>query len=594
MLRAPKRSTQLGLLALAGVLALGWALRESYVVEERLTDAKAALTSGRAQVLDGDPAARQSLARAAVETRVARDAVRNPVFSLVAHVPYLGRPFRTVAGLAEVTDELAGRSLPRLVDATTGLTAVRKASSSGLPLGELSRLATPLTALDRDLERQVFGLEHLPSRPRIGPLETARTTLLRQLRSVAGPVHTAAVAARIAPAMLGAGSPKHYLLVFEQPAEARPDGGLIGGWGELSATNGHLVVEQFGPNSTLPRIAPGTPVQLDPDFRAAYGRRGAGESWVNTNLSPDFGQDAQAWAAMYAAVRRPVDGVIALDPEALGAIAGLTGGAVTVRGAGQVQPPDLPRFLLEGQYAIPIQKNQRKDLLGSVGQQVLDRLRTRPMAVRPLLSTLGRLAGGGHLKLWSNDPVAQTQLAGFPIARTVPDSADSYTGVFASNSLGTKLDAYLQESVTRQQACSRTASRVTVTVVLRNDLPAAALPSYVTVGDIVRPKGIPVGTSRIALTILATRGAELTTATVDGVGTYDLSKPQVALPPGAATVEPISVKGHPGWRTVLDVPGHGARTVVLHLDEPVLDPGRPARIQVQALARPAAVTNSSC
>ena len=592
MRRAPKRSTQLGLLALAGLLALGWTLRESYVVEERLTAAKAALTSGRAQVLDGDPAARQTLAGAAADTKVARDAVRNPVFSLVAHLPYVGRPFRTIAGIAEVSDELARRSLPRLVDASAGLTAVRKASSSDLPLGELSRLATPLTALDRDLQRQVYGLEHLPSSPRIGPLENARTTLLRQLRGVAGPVHTAAVAARIAPAMLGAGPQKHYLLVFEQPAEARPDGGLIGGWGELSATNGRLVVEQFGPNSTLPRIAPGTPVQLDPDFRAAYGRRGAGESWVNTNLSPDFGQDAQAWAAMYAAVRRPVDGVIALDPEALGAIAGLTGGAVTVPGAGQVQPPDLPRFLLEGQYALPIKKNQRKDLLGSVGQQVLDRLRTRPVAVRPLLTTLGHLAGGGHLKLWSNDPVAQGQLAGFPIARTVPDTAAAYTGVFASNSLGSKLDAYLQESVTRQQACTRTTSRVTVTVLLRNDLPAGALPSYVTVGDIPRPKGIPVGTSRIALTILATRGADLTAATVDGVGTYDLSKPQDALPPGAATVEPISVNSHPGWRTVLDVPGHGSRTVVLHLDEPVV--GGPARVQVQALARPATVTNRSC
>ena len=62
-----------------------------------------------------------------------------------------------------------------------------------------------------------------------------------------------------------------------------------------------------------------------------------------------------------------------------------------------------------------------------------------------MLEALGRLAGQGHLKLWINDPKTQRVLDGFPLAGRVPQSSRAYSAVFVSNSLGSRLDAYLTE-----------------------------------------------------------------------------------------------------------------------------------------------------
>ena len=67
-----------------------------------------------------------------------------------------------------------------------------------------------------------------------------------------------------------------------------------------------------------------------------------------------------------------------------------------------------------------------------------------------MLEALGRLAGQGHLKLWINDPKTQRvlddfPLDGFPLAGRVPQSSRAYSAVFVSNSLGSRLDAYLTE-----------------------------------------------------------------------------------------------------------------------------------------------------
>ena len=86
-------------------------------------------------------------------------------------------------------------------------------------------------------------------------------------------------------------------------------------------------------------------------------------------------------------------------------------------------------------------------------------------------------------------------------------------------------------------------------------MPTRPLPPYVTICDVIRPSGLPVGNSRLAVTVLATTGANLVSctlvsctlvsstlvsstlvsSTLDGVPTYDASQPQAALPAGAAT-----------------------------------------------------------
>ena len=153
-------------------------------------------------------------------------------------------------------------------------------------MNHLTPLAAPLTTVDRGLAADAYAFDHLPAVSWIGPLEQARASLATELRKVGGPVLTAAAAATIAPDLLGATRPHRYLVVFEQPSETRPDGGLLGGWAVLTADDGALSVSSFGPNSALPPVSVTRLSQLDPDLRTADGPGAQGRTGWRPTCRP--------------------------------------------------------------------------------------------------------------------------------------------------------------------------------------------------------------------------------------------------------------------------------------------------------------------
>ena len=64
------------------------------------------------------------------------------------------------------------------------------------------------------------------------------------------------------------------------------------------------------------------------------------------------------------------------------------------------------------------------------------------------------------------------------------------------------------------------------------------------------------------------------------------------MPAGAATLEPVVTRGHPGWRVVIDLPARRASDLVLRMFE--LSAGDVRRFDMQALARPALVQSRTC
>ena len=92
--------------------------------------------------------------------------------------------------------------------------------------------------------------------------------------------------------MLGADGPRSYLLAFQNPAESRGTGGLVGGYGVLTADHGKLSVETLGTDSDLTGLKT-VPSELGPDYAALWGQDPA--LWVNSNESPHFPYGAQIW-----------------------------------------------------------------------------------------------------------------------------------------------------------------------------------------------------------------------------------------------------------------------------------------------------------
>ena len=142
---------------------------------------------------------------------------------------------------------------------------------------------------------------------------------LDQFRAVvadlAATVHGAALAAQLLPPMLGADGPRSYLLAFQNPAEARGTGGLVGGYGVLTRRQRAAVGQTLGTDSDLTGLTGCRPT-LGPDYVALWGQDPA--LWVNSNESPHFPYGAQIWLDAWRAQHgQRLDGVLALDPEVL-------------------------------------------------------------------------------------------------------------------------------------------------------------------------------------------------------------------------------------------------------------------------------------
>ncbi|MCQ6463536.1 DUF4012 domain-containing protein, partial [Vibrio parahaemolyticus] len=69
-------------------------------------------------------------------------------------------------------------------------------------------------------------------------LRDTRTELQEQTSEITGQLENTALAARLAPAMMGADGPRTYFMGFQTNAEARGTGGLLGAFGILRFDNG--------------------------------------------------------------------------------------------------------------------------------------------------------------------------------------------------------------------------------------------------------------------------------------------------------------------------------------------------------------------
>jgi hypothetical protein len=85
--------------------------------------------------------------------------------------------------------------------------------------------------------------------------------------------------------MLGVDGTRHYLVVFQNDAEARGTGGLVGAYAVVEAGGGRVSVQALGTDSDL-RSASAPVVDLGPNYRALFGQDPG--LWANTNLSADF------------------------------------------------------------------------------------------------------------------------------------------------------------------------------------------------------------------------------------------------------------------------------------------------------------------
>ena len=563
------------------IAALAWVGVRALSAKNHLDAARVSLEAARTSLLDRKlDAAATAITDAGRETASARNLTGDPVWFVLAHIPYLGDNLAVARGIAVGADDIARRVLPPALQVARDLdpTLLRKPDGS-VDLALLQRVAPPLRSADTVQDRVDREVHNLPTGLLVGPVVRAQASFADSVDKLTHALDGASGAVEVAPALLGSDKPRRYFALVQQTSESRGTGGLPGGFAILEASKGHISVTQQGSNADLYRGSVEPPPGVPLDYITRYGILGAFEDYRNVNVGPDLPVVARVVAARWKAQGgAPVDGVITLDATALADI--LRGSGPVDLGGGQLLPADqLEEYLAVGQYAAFADQTKRKDALGGVAAAAAARLTGAGGNSEQLLRGLVSALTTGHLHMASDDPALHPVLARTGVDDALPAGRAPVAYPVVFNATGGKLDHFLDRSIRYEAGpCSGNRRRSTITVTLTSTPPPLAkLPTYVTIRQVdgVQTQSID---NQVGLSVYATRGARLVSATLDGKALpTDFSQPTAVLQPGYEA-------GLPVWLTFVELPAGKARTLVLHLDEPTSH-GR-ARVPAQALSRP--------
>ena len=560
-----------------GALLVGYGIvlaYTAYQVNSHLHDLQLSVAVLRADLVATDaPSARVSERLTAVQrdSSAARTLADGAVWGVPASLPWVGRPFVTVRGAAHAVDDLATQVLPELRTAHDDVLGGKLSSGHGsVDLAPLVAAQQPLAHASAATDSILSRVRALPTTG-VGPVDSARATLLSQVTDLSGQLRTARDAVDLLPAMLGARGPRRYLLAFENSAEARGLGGLPGAYAILRADHGKVTFERFGVDSDFAGVTVPT-TGLDADFLSHYQGSDVGSIFQNATVSPHFPYAAELMLRFWRAkTGERLDGAIATDPSALALLLAVTGPAHMADGTAVTAGNVVALSEKEAYARFGGGTAERKRFLVDLAKVVADHVLSRGTSnVGGLATALNRAIGQRRLLVYSASPAEQRRLGAYPVAGMLSDTDGLFSGVVINNAGGNKLDYYLAREVTYLPACGTARPTATVTITLTNTAPAGGLTDYVA-GRSDRPKpAVALGTSRLLVGYYATRGAQFSSPTLDGR-------------PAFLAID--TERGHPVFTATVEIPPGATRTLVLPIEEPVAAKG-PVVTWVQPLVMP--------
>jgi hypothetical protein len=409
-------SLELGVAAVVILIAAGlWILAHGISATGHLADARSDIQRVRADLLAGrDPTANMRAAQR--DAAAANDATHDFVWSAASWLP----PIKTVRGITTAIDTLGREALPDFVSVAPSLRpeALRVRHNkialeplvAAAPAMQRAAAAASLARLQvTDLPDGWFGL-----------INTARDKVVTQLESLAGTVDGIARFTQVGPTMLGLHGERRYFVGIQNNAEARATGGLIAAYAVVTANHGTIRVVEHGNDSLLQSFRSPTPVvRLSDEYQAEYGNYRPAQNWITSNLSPNFPDAGNIWAHMWEAqTGQHIHGVFGVDPVGLAELLGSIG-TVTLPGyQGVFDGANLATYIMSTEYsAFPGLNNPfRKNFLSRVGTAVIHKLLSGEGNPQAITSALGRIAGDGHLELWSRFAKEQAGISGTPLA----------------------------------------------------------------------------------------------------------------------------------------------------------------------------------
>jgi hypothetical protein len=458
------------------------------------------LASNQAEVLQNqiiagdDEGARATLVGLQSSTERARKKTSGPLWDMGTHVPYFGKNVSAVQTVAEVVDDVARRAMPPVVSLTKQVNLNTFSPHGGkVNLAAIKKIRPSVIEAADALTAANDKLAGIDAESLLVPIRGPVATIQYKIGSAQSAAVSGGTAARLMPSMLGANDTRRYLLLIQNNAETRPTGGIAGSFAILKADKGKLSMGEQGSIQDLrPFDKPVVPMTADEKsvFSSALVT-----DLRDANFTPDFPRTGEITRAMVKkGLDVDVDGVISVDPVALGYILAATG-PVTLSDGTVLDQSNAVDVLLNGIYRAYTDNDKQDDMFASAARKIFDVVKSGRGESRGVISGMVAAANENRLSLWSSHPNEQREIARTGLSGAVggDDGKTPHVGIYLSDTAGSKMEYYLDyTTVVRSDRClSGGIQEISTATDLVSNAPRNAkdLPISVTGLGLLAPRG---------------------------------------------------------------------------------------------------------
>lgn len=550
----------------AVLLVVGLATYVTLKVAGDLRAVRSVLT----QDVGGIEPAEVKVAEARLES--AQRTLRSAPARMLRVVPVLGQ---NLGAVSDIVDS----SLPVLRAGTELTEALEPLRDGGLIEGKKLDLQK-LRSVQAPALLQVATLENLESAARsarsgwlVPPVWDAVDELAARSDSLLAGATNLAGFLELSDRLVGADSPRTYLVLLLNNAELRGAGGILAGVGTLELDGGKVRIGKFRSVHAL-QTDPYEAVPAPSDYERRYSTYKANTTlWLNTSFSPDVPDVALVAARLYEKTTGvKTDGALVLDPRGIEAL--LPDDAeVKIPGGDQIPATEVARFIYSDAYSLYKNQVARRNAILALGKSAFKIALDAGFGGTEGLDKLGAAVAGGHMRMTSFDPSEQDLLANAGVAGELGADDETFPlrvvaqNFGSDNGQGTKLDFWIERAVTTgcelQLDGDEPEMTCTVETRVENEVPPG-LGEYV--------GGAPYGVATSLLETYIPAAAEVASATLDGE-------------PAETFLE--SEAGHQSVGMFVEMASGESRTTAVTFSAPVPEAGFTFSLTPQPLAKDA-------
>lgn len=503
----------LGALALL-VMFVGWLTFTGLQAKHHLNDAQTSLSELQmSDVLDHPQDVYATIAAATGDVEQANQILHSPAWTVVTHIPVIGRSVKASQTTAVNLHQLMKATLL----GTEGLKTF-KHNPKKIIDPELINIATAtISAINTPAHETVEALNSTDLRLVPGSVAEPIRKLQRDLKQALPFLEQGQSLVSIAPILLGVDKPRTWLLVMGNGAEARSIGGLPGGWGLLNVGQGKIDLVHQESNDNISRIPLANWQSLVTEDAVTLYDDDLSR-FTDMNLSPDFPTNGKLMEALYRQYSgKRTDGVLFADEHTLAGLMQLTG-PIVFRGK-TFTSDNVSGYIGKGVYADYADPKEKDRAVLGLTEKVFKTITSASPDLLVVAKTFLDLIAQGRLHVWSSNPIEQKKFESSPAGGSMINPESPKHAVVMANGAGNKIDAYIHSSVKYVQGkCQpnfpyRTS---TMAVSMRNTAPTSGLPDYVNARLDLGPNIEGAGSTNMLTFIHVPLGATLLSATYAG------------------------------------------------------------------------------